>query len=463
MKRISGFFIALILSTVVYSVMAQNGQNNQNNQSDQNALRNVAEQSTYGDNWFISFGGNANLLTAEQDGAISIDKRIKYGGALTFGKWFNPNFGMRLQLMGGSLRGFNYINDRTGFYIIPGEPRSGGPDQHPEGGPYYLPNPDNPDAPINYDNPPDNSKYTFHLGPEGFGFWQDFNYASATFDFMANLTSLFRGRYVEHNPIDIVPFLGLGVIHAFDNNVTTPGSIFLAIKVGFRVNVNLSSQWSIYIEPQGTATDKKFDGYIGDAMGDGVANISFGLQYTFNKKFTTQSQLAQLTADEIDRLNKKINDNRYLIENHQDIIERQQNLLDRLQKGSNENRKEVQSTQVSQFSQGGGASYLPDYIRFALDSYEIDPTEQYKITQVADYLKKHEKSKLLVIGYADRKTGNPDYNMKLSRSREEAVSSELRRLGILSNRVISEWRGDKEQPFPQSNEWNRVVVMVERK
>jgi len=455
MKRILGFFIVLALSTGVYSVVAQDEQKVQNN-DDQNALRQVVEKNTYGDNWFISLGGNANLLTAEQDGDISMGKRIKYGGAFTVGKWFNPDFGARIQVMGGPLRGFNYVERRGGYYVWNNYDHEDVPmgcniDGVRHGNVYDF-----------SDQPPFNNNglpNKFHLirGKDGqWGFWQDFNYATATVDLMGNLTNLLRGHSVEHNFIDVIPFVGLGWIHAFSNNLTTPRFDHFVAKIGARVNFNITNKWAIYLEPQGNATTKEFDGYAGDSFGDGVVNLSLGVQYTFNKKFTSLYQVAQLTADEIDRLNKKINDNRNMIENQQGILERQQNLLDRLQKCCDENKRPI-VTQVATTT-----SYLPEYVRFTLDSYVIDPLEQRKIIEVVDFMTKNPNDKLLIVGYADRNTGNPRYNLTLSQKRVEAVGAEIKRLGISSDRIIIDWKGDKEQPF-QLNEWNRVVIMVDRK
>ena len=437
MKRSFGFFITLVLSTVVFSVMAQN---------EQSALRELVERNTYGDNWFVSLNANANLLTAEQDAYAPVNKRVTIGGALDFGKWFNPNFGSRIQLTGGALRGINDVKHYPeGYYTKRTYPFH---DDYPIGG---IPNPD-----IN--SPSYNGNYKYYpINSEQTGFWQEFNYASATLDLMANFTNLMRGHYRENSPIDFIPFVGIGAIYAFDNNVTTPRFYHWVMKLGFRLNFNVTNNFAIYLEPQGSATTDEFDGYSGTAFGDGVVNLGLGLQYTFNKRYTSLAQLFHLTADEIDRLNKKINDNRYLIENHQDILERQQNLLDRLEKCCDENNKKVVQTQVIET---GGC--LPEYVRFSIDSYKIEPIEQQKIAEVANYLKKNPDSKVLMIGYADKRTGNPRYNFNLSKKRVDGVTNELRRLGVSANRIFSEWKGDKEQPFPQ-NEWNRVVVLVERK
>jgi outer membrane protein OmpA-like peptidoglycan-associated protein len=431
MKKIRGLFVALVLTMAVFSVTAQN---------DQNALREVVEQSTYGDNWFISLGGNANLLVAEQDGFAPFTKRLKFGGTFDVGKWFNPNFGARIQVMGGQLRGFQNINPLGGYYVINNYDHS----DFPKGG-----DPRNPANQVNY---------KMHTTKNGVnGFWQDLSYASATFDLLANFTNLARGYYKEGNFIDVIPFAGVGAIYSFNNVVTDHPYYHFVAKIGVRLNFNVANNFAIYLEPQASATTREFDGFAGDAFGDGIVNLGLGVQYTFNKKFdNTLSNFIRLTADEVDRLNRKINSNRYLIENHQDILERQQKLLEKLEECCEENKKGT-VTQIVETS-----STLPEYVRFGLDSYKIEPMEQVKISDAADYLKKNPNSKILIIGYADRKTGNPRYNLNLSQRRVSAVAAELKRLGISDNRIISEWKGDVEQPFPQ-NEWNRVVIMVERK
>ena len=446
MKRVASLLFVVILSAFVFSVFAQ--------EEDQ-SLSVPSEKSKYGDNWFISLGGNANLLIAEQDQEQSVGDRLKYGGAFTVGKWFNPNFGMRVQVMGGNLRGFNFTNYHDGAYLDKGNGRWGYPMAFPESTNERLTASSLPVVP-----PKSNLEWEatdlelVKNGENVVGFWQDFNYALASVDYMANLTNLFRGHYRERSPLDIIAFMGVGYIHAFDNKLTTPDFNYFVAKAGLRANINLNPKWALYLEPQLNATSPEFDGYSGDAMGDGIINLSFGVQYTFNRDFTASSDF--LSLDEIDYLNDKINDNRRLIENHQDILERQQNLLNKLDKCCDENGKEVIVTNVVE------GEILPEYVRFVLDSYEIEQSEYAKIVDVVKYLKTVPDSKLFLVGYADKNTGNPSYNLSLSQKRVQAVTNELTRLGISPSRLVVEWKGDKVQPFAP-NDWNRVVVMVERK
>jgi outer membrane protein OmpA-like peptidoglycan-associated protein len=429
-KIINLLFIVIVMFVYAFSLSAQETQPVQETKKEQ-----VKSKSK--NNWFISLGAGANLLQGEQDSDRKLSERLRYSGEFSVGKWFNPYFGSRLQIVGGSVRGFNFTENHGGElrdrYVFSDRSRR----ENPVG--YYSNN---------------NSWNKFKLIDNGF--WQDFNYATASLDLMANFTNLFFGSYRERNIVDIIPYAGVGYIHGF-NSVSNPDHNNIFAKLGGRVNFNLASKWAIYVEPQIIFASSELDGYVGNRPYDLIGNVLVGLQYTINKDFKPIESL--LTRDEIDYLNSKINDNRSLIENQQNILERQQDLLDRLEKRPVQ--KEVETKQTSSSATSAIEKVLPSYIYFPLNSYKIPFSEQNKLRDVILYLKDHPDTKLLLVGYADKKTGNNSHNLRLSKNRAETVANELKYQGVNPNRLIIEWRGDNEQPFAQ-NEWNRVVVMLER-
>jgi outer membrane protein OmpA-like peptidoglycan-associated protein len=200
------------------------------------------------------------------------------------------------------------------------------------------------------------------------------------------------------------------------------------------------------------------DGYEGNRVIDMFGNVFLGVQFNMRRDFSSPSET--LTLEEVNYLNNRINENRFLIENQQTILERQQTLLEKLEKHPGERGIKDQQA-VATTTPAAKDKVFPDYIYFELNSSEITISERAKIRKAVEYLNANPNSKLLLIGYADKLTGNDPYNMKLSRKRVETVADELRLQGINSNRFILDWKGDKEQPFTQ-NAWNRVVVMVER-
>ena len=96
---------------------------------------------------------------------------------------------------------------------------------------------------------------------------------------------------------------------------------------------------------------------------------------------------------------------------------------------------------------------------FELDKYEILPAEAAKLDEFAQWLSKNPDVKVSVTGYADVKTGNHPYNLRLSKSRADAVKDYLTKAGIAPERISSDYKGDTVQPFTV-NEQNRVVVSL---
>jgi outer membrane protein OmpA-like peptidoglycan-associated protein len=455
MKKAINLLCAAIISAFMFSALAQ-----------ENRQFEVKPKSKMSDNWFISIGGGPALLIGEQDGKRSISERVTASGEFSVGKWFTSKFGMRAQIAAGSLKGFNLIQYQGGYYTRAGRAHAFYPIGYPDcaGKDFY-------DSFSGGLKPKGGDPNQYAIYKEGYtadifdlvgdpnimgegGFWQKFNYQSVTIDVMTNLTNLFRS-YPESRQVDFIPYAGLGYIHAgaSPTNAAHDGVLW---RVGGRINFNLTKSLGIYLDSQVTFADKEFDGYVGDRAFDNVLNLMLGIQFSINKNFANETALSM---DEINYLNKRINENRVLIEGQQDIIERQQALIDKLGK-TPPSQTTIIEKEIAQ-SQPNNDKLLPGYIYFGLDSYSISYTEQNKINAIAAYLKTNPESKLLLIGYADKKTGNSKYNLNLSRRRVEATIAELERQGINSRRLISEWRGDREQPFAQ-NDWNRVVVMVER-
>lgn len=70
----------------------------------------------------------------------------------------------------------------------------------------------------------------------------------------------------------------------------------------------------------------------------------------------------------------------------------------------------------------------------------------------------------IVVGYADKKTGNPTINMKYAKDRAERVAAALNeKYGVDKADIKTEWKGDTVQPFAE-NDRNRVaIITVEKK
>lgn len=95
-------------------------------------------------------------------------------------------------------------------------------------------------------------------------------------------------------------------------------------------------------------------------------------------------------------------------------------------------------------------------IGFVINKSELTAQSNAYLYQIAQAYK---NSELIVKGYADVKTGNPEYNMELSKKRAEVVKAKLIEYGATN--VSIEALGDTVQPFAD-NDMNRVAIVIKK-
>ena len=89
----------------------------------------------------------------------------------------------------------------------------------------------------------------------------------------------------------------------------------------------------------------------------------------------------------------------------------------------------------------------------------ISAAEMVKVQEVADFMKDHPDAIVTLCGYADKGTGNPTINAKLSEKRVNAVADALKnKFGIEASRITTDFKGDTEQP--KEGTANRVTIAV---
>ena len=99
-------------------------------------------------------------------------------------------------------------------------------------------------------------------------------------------------------------------------------------------------------------------------------------------------------------------------------------------------------------------------IFFTINSTVISETEAVKVKDIADYMKKYPKAKVVVSGYADKGTGNASINARLAAGRADVVVKALKeQYGIDESRITYNSYGDTVQPFAE-NDLNRVSICV---
>jgi len=96
-------------------------------------------------------------------------------------------------------------------------------------------------------------------------------------------------------------------------------------------------------------------------------------------------------------------------------------------------------------------------IHFIINQSIIRSNQIPKLTRLLKYLDEHPRAFVRLSGYADKETGNPTINMRLSRERAQAVSHYLQEAGVEEWRIRRFAKGDTVQPFDIPED-NRVCI-----
>ena len=349
-------------------------------------------------NWFISLSGGVNSLAAEANRLYDnfID-RSRMSFRLGVGKWFTPVWGFRVQMGVGKLSGHSLPLKYYNIY-----------DQMADHSTM-------PDEMLPYLSEKDGTTW-FH---------RKFTYM----DWSVNLmTDAVRWFVKEKQPVGVILFAGPGFSHSFGSQGLSASNSF-AFNAGIQLNVNVHKHWDIFAEFQGNIVDETFDSQIGGTAGErnrpleGYAGLTVGFAYKFGgRKFTRYAKVHPVTYESIRNIQPPT------------VIEKPQ---------------AVPEDMVTAFA-----------VRFFIDQYNIEDDQKLNIDRMARYLKSHPEARLELVGYADKETAYPEYNMKLSQRRVNAVRDYLvKECKIDPSRLITDAKGDTQRVYNEDYRWNRAVVM----
>ena len=294
-------------------------------------------------------------------------------------------------------------------------------------------------------------RFNVTTGKTKTGYEATHKYAMGQVDFMFDVVNYFSA-YKENRFFHVIPFLSVGasaqVDTDFPQNFRGPlagegkysalagGGLQLKFRLAKRVDLNLEAQ----VLAKNFRTTSELYPVAEVSADEGVYRRSFlgtaGASLTFHlgkKEFT---QLKAQDNDLIASLNKQLNS---LRAENAELSKRPVDC------------PEAPAAQVAGIAVG-------NVVYFRLNSAVVDPNQLINIRNIAEYAKNNTET-ITLVGYADRQTGTPDYNYKLSERRAEAVKKILvEKYGISADRIKTSWEGDRQQPYAE-NVWNRIVIM----
>jgi len=96
-------------------------------------------------------------------------------------------------------------------------------------------------------------------------------------------------------------------------------------------------------------------------------------------------------------------------------------------------------------------------IQFELNQSVIRSSEIPKLRRLLTYLENHPTAYVRLTGYADKETGTPQINERLSRERASVVAQYIMDEGVNESRIRKFAKGDRVQPFDIPED-NRVTI-----
>ena len=217
----------------------------------------------------------------------------------------------------------------------------------------------------------------------------------------------------------------------------------LLVKAGLNLNYNLSNAFTVTLRP---AVVYDLNGTGTFNTNHAIGQVTAGIVYHFKTSNGTRSfKKAKLySQSEVDALNAKITD-----------------LQSNLETANKAVKTNVINTVDTVYTES--PSSLGNVVSFTLNSAKVDETQMANLDNAVRILKENPDLKVTLKGYADKNTGSATYNKRLSVRRAEAVKKVIvDKYGIDTDRIDVLGVGDTEQLYNDNN-WNRVVIFVEKK
>lgn len=267
-----------------------------------------------------------------------------------------------------------------------------------------------------------------------------FYYGAVTADGLMNISQLVKS-YPERL-FDVSLIAGIGFNRSFGPGVST----FMG-RLGLQGSFRLNEAFDFNIEALANGVSDRWNGRDDHSI-DTYFNLGLGITYKFGTGFQCISCISEEYTETLyteEELNRLINEERAAANN-------------KLQQATATKTDTVflkPDCPPAKVVKG-----IKSHVAFGLGRSNVSENQIMNVLAIADYMKQFPESKAVVTGYADNATGSHDLNLKLAQKRAEAVAKMLQETyGIDGSRLTIESMKDKEQPF-QTNDWNRVVIIV---
>ena len=260
-------------------------------------------------------------------------------------------------------------------------------------------------------------------------------YVTPSVDLLLNLSNLLSQN--QDRALNVILLGGVGLNYAWDNDELkdlgiAPQRIPLAwddnrlshnLRAGLRLETNMSKPLGISLEVNANSLDDRFNSKINDAddwQFTAMLGLNFRFSYKGKKHIPVTRQIEESVWEDVPVVKKVKKQEPYMTEEPVTL------------------HKEVfYDIRVSD---------------------NVDPSIIQ--AEVAKFMKENPDSKVYIVGYADKGTGNARLNKMYAERRAETFKKDLiEKHGVNGDMLVVDSKGDTVQPFPDNNDKNRCVII----
>ena len=260
-------------------------------------------------------------------------------------------------------------------------------------------------------------------------------YVTPSVDLLLNLSNLLGQN--QDRALNVILLGGVGLNYAWNNDELkdlgiAPQRIPLAwddnrlshnLRAGLRLETNMSKPLGISLEVNANSLDDRFNSKINDAddwQFTAMLGLNFRFGYKGKKHIPVTRQIEESVWEDVPVVKKVKKQEPYMAEEPVTL------------------HKEVfYDIRVSD---------------------NVDPSVIQ--AEVAKFMKENPDSKVYIVGYADKGTGNARLNKMYAERRAETFKKDLiEKHGVNSDMLVVDSKGDTVQPFPDNNDKNRCVII----
>lgn len=351
------------------------------------------------DNWFITAGGGVQVYMGENDSYGSLGKRLAPALDISLGKWITPAVGVRMQYSGLQAKGWSSGQTPYSDGLVSGN--------------IYK---------------------------------EKFNVMNLHADFLWNISNAISG-YRSDRFWDFIPYVGFGWARSWANDDDRNE---MAGNIGLLHNLRLSDAFDISIDMRLMVVNQRFDFVSRGSAFEGMGSVTAGITYNFPvRKFQRASDIIV------------VDDNTEFIETINDL----QRKLSKAQAARESLLKEL-ATEKGKAPQviKEVHAILPDLaIFFEIGKAKLTEKSMINLGYVANAIKQVPDREFIIFASADKETGTPEFNQKLSEKRGNAVFEALtQKFGVNPDQLKVQAVGSSDQRFDGAA-LNRVVVIEDNK